>query len=134
VKLLFDENVSPRLTELLAAEYPESTHVRDVGLTGKPDEQIWDYARDNGLTIVSKDDDFRQRSFLKGAPPKIVWLQVGNAECDGQGRDAVAGKGRLTINFHHGCLLDGICDSTKNLRFDVRTKRRVEPSRIVCPP
>jgi predicted nuclease of predicted toxin-antitoxin system len=79
VKLLFDENVSPRLTDLLAAEYPESRHVRDVGLAGQPDQQIWNYARDNGLTIVSKDDDFRQRSFLNGAPPKIVWLQVGNA-------------------------------------------------------
>jgi predicted nuclease of predicted toxin-antitoxin system len=29
--------------------------------------------------IVSKDNDFRQRSFLDGAPPKIVWLSVGNA-------------------------------------------------------
>jgi predicted nuclease of predicted toxin-antitoxin system len=31
------------------------------------------------LTIVSKDNDFRQRSFLEGAPPKIIWLSVGNA-------------------------------------------------------
>ena len=29
--------------------------------------------------IVSKDDDFRQRSLVEGAPPKVVWLQVGNA-------------------------------------------------------
>ncbi|MFO1029536.1 MAG: hypothetical protein U1F60_00520 [Planctomycetota bacterium] len=29
--------------------------------------------------IVSKDDDFQQRSFLRGAPPKVVWLVVGNA-------------------------------------------------------
>jgi predicted nuclease of predicted toxin-antitoxin system len=29
--------------------------------------------------IVSKDDDFRQRSFVEGAPPKVVWLKVGNA-------------------------------------------------------
>jgi predicted nuclease of predicted toxin-antitoxin system len=33
----------------------------------------------NGFTIVTKDDDFRQRSFLSGAPPKIVWLSIGNA-------------------------------------------------------
>jgi len=79
VKLLFDENLSPRLNELLRDEYPDSAHVRDVGLTGSPDARIWDHARDNGFTIVSKDDDFRQRSFLEGAPPKVVWLQVGNA-------------------------------------------------------
>jgi len=79
VKLLFDENLSPRLTGLIGDEYPNSTHVRDVGLTGATDARIWDHARANGFAIVSKDDDFRQRSFLEGAPPKVVWLQVGNA-------------------------------------------------------
>ena len=28
---------------------------------------------------MSKDTDFRERSYLEGAPPKIVWLDVGNA-------------------------------------------------------
>lgn len=79
MKLLFDENVSPNLSGLLSDEYPRSIHVRDADLRGALDSQIWDYARDHGYVIVSKDDDFRQRSFLEGAPPKIVWLQVGNA-------------------------------------------------------
>jgi len=79
VKLLFDENVSPRLVGLLGVEYPASTHVRDAGLKGAADSLIWEYARDHGYVIVSKDDDFRQRSFVEGAPPKVVWLQVGNA-------------------------------------------------------
>jgi predicted nuclease of predicted toxin-antitoxin system len=79
VKLLFDENVSSKLVALLAEEYAESAHVRDVGLQGAPDHLIWEHARVNGFVIVSKDDDFRQRSFVQGAPPKVVWLQVGNA-------------------------------------------------------
>jgi len=79
VKLLFDENVSRRLVALLANEYPGSTHVRDAGLRAAADSLIWEYARDQGYVIVSKDDDFRQRSFLEGAPPKVVWLQLGNA-------------------------------------------------------
>ena len=79
MKLLFDENVSPRLVGLLVGEYPGSTHVRDAGLKGAADSLIWEYARDHGYAIVSKDDDFRQRSFVEGAPPKLVWLQVGNA-------------------------------------------------------
>ena len=78
VKLLFDENLSPKLAELVAGEYPGSTHVRDVGLRGAADPVVWEHARDHGFVIVSKDDDFRQRSFLAGAPPKVVWLQVGN--------------------------------------------------------
>ena len=79
MKLLFDENVSPKLVGLLEEEYPGSAHVRDLGLKGAPDGRIWDHARENGFVIVSKDDDFRQRSFLQGAPPKVIWLQVGNA-------------------------------------------------------
>jgi len=78
VKLLFDENLSHRLVGLLQGEFEGSTHVRSAGLGGAPDTSIWNYARDNGFAIVSKDDDFRQRSFLNGAPPKIVWLRIGN--------------------------------------------------------
>lgn len=28
--------------------------------------------------IVSKDADFHQRSFVLGAPPKVIWIQRGN--------------------------------------------------------
>jgi predicted nuclease of predicted toxin-antitoxin system len=79
LKLLFDENLSHRLRDLLQTEFPGSEHVRNVGLVGTDDARIWEYARDHALTIVSKDNDFRQRSFLDGAPPKVIWLQVGNA-------------------------------------------------------
>jgi predicted nuclease of predicted toxin-antitoxin system len=78
VKLLFDENLSPKLAEDLASEFPGSVHVRSVGLRGANDQQVWDYARAQGFAIVSKDTDFRERSFLEGFPPKIVWLDVGN--------------------------------------------------------
>ena len=79
MKLLLDENMSPRLVGLLEQEYPGSAHVRDLGLAGAPDSTIWGHARSHGFVIVSKDDDFRQRSFVEGAPPKVVWLQVGNS-------------------------------------------------------
>lgn len=42
------------------------------------DSAIWDYAQQNGFTIVSKDADFQQRSLLYGSPPKFIWLRVGN--------------------------------------------------------
>ena len=32
--------------------------------------------------IVSKDDDFHQRSFLYGHPPKVVWLRLGNCSTE----------------------------------------------------
>jgi predicted nuclease of predicted toxin-antitoxin system len=79
VKLLFDENLSPRLVELLAAEFPDSIHPERLNMRGAPDIAIWTYARDHGYTIVSKDNDFRQYALLYGPPPKVVWLSVGNA-------------------------------------------------------
>jgi predicted nuclease of predicted toxin-antitoxin system len=78
MKLLFDENLSPKLPGLLAALFPGTAHVRECGLLGFPDEDVWEYARANGFTIVSKDSDFQQRSLLYGHPPKFVWLRIGN--------------------------------------------------------
>jgi predicted nuclease of predicted toxin-antitoxin system len=78
MKLLFDQNLSPRLTRLLADIYPESIHVREVGLREADDLVIWEYAVVHGYAIVSKDSDFQQRSLLHGAPPKFIWLRVGN--------------------------------------------------------
>ena len=79
MKLLFDANLSPALVTRLGAEYPGSLHVRDVSLRSATDAQIWDYARTHGFVIASKDTDFRDRSFVEGFPPKVIWLDVGNA-------------------------------------------------------
>ena len=79
MKLLFDENLSPRLIGVLESEYPNSRHVEALGLRGAADFTVWDAARDGGFVIVSKDNDFRQLSFLHGHPPKVVWLSIGNS-------------------------------------------------------
>lgn len=79
MKLLFDENLSHRLVELVASSFPESTHPDLVDLRGASDADMWLYARTHALVIVSKDNDFRQRAFLLGPPPKVIWLAVGNA-------------------------------------------------------
>ena len=79
MKLLFDENVSPRLVIDLESDYPASAHAREIGLRGTEDRRIWDHASTHGFIIVSKDTDFRERSYVEGSPPKIIWLDVGNA-------------------------------------------------------
>jgi len=78
VKLLFDENLSPRLPELLAAFFPESAHVHSCGLASADDTAIWNFAKSNGFSIVSKDSDFAEMSVLLGSPPKVIWLRVNN--------------------------------------------------------
>lgn len=76
--LLFDENLSPPLPRRVAAVFPGGVHIREVGLARADDSAVWDYARIHGLSVVTKDDDFRQRSFLHGAPPKVIWVHLGD--------------------------------------------------------
>ncbi len=78
MKLLFDENLSPKLVQRLADLFPDSVHVRDVGLKTAADPLVWEYAKAGDLMIVSKDSDMRQRSFVFGYPPKVVWVRLGN--------------------------------------------------------
>lgn len=82
MKLLFDQNLSYRIVEKLAGLYPESAHVRLLGLDRVDDEAIWNFARINDYVIVSKDSDFHQRSFLRGFPPKVIWVRCGNSSTD----------------------------------------------------
>lgn len=78
MKLLFDQNLSPRLVALLADVFPQSRHVRDAGLERADDLTVWRFALAHGLAIVTKDSDFQERSQIAGSAPKIVWIRRGN--------------------------------------------------------
>lgn len=78
MKLLFDENLSFRLCDLLSDLFPGSVHVRDVGLERADDRAIWAYAAATDLTIASLDSDFAEMAAVFGPPPKVVWLRTGN--------------------------------------------------------
>ena len=77
MKLLFDQNLSPRLTLSLADIFPDSAHIRDVGMKDATDTIIWEYAKKNGFVIVSKDSDFQARSLLLGQSAKIHLVASG---------------------------------------------------------
>jgi predicted nuclease of predicted toxin-antitoxin system len=68
MKLLFDQNVSPRLARRLADIYPDSLHVREVGLRDADDAEIWEYAKLHGFSIVSKDWDSNSAVSSTGIP------------------------------------------------------------------
>ena len=80
--LLFDENLAARIAGALSDIYPGSCHVGDVGLLGVADHAIWQHARENGLVIVSKDEDFHRLSILHGPPPKVIWIRLGNCSTE----------------------------------------------------
>lgn len=78
MKLLLDENLSDRIIHRIIDLYPDSEHVKTLGLVNTDDAMIWEYAKANDFMIVSKDSDFHQRSLLYGHPPKFIYLRVGN--------------------------------------------------------
>lgn len=78
MKLLLDQNLSPRLVKALADLYPGSAHLQDVGLDRASDVEVWTYALKESYAIVSKDSDFNERAMLYGPPPKVIWIRRGN--------------------------------------------------------
>ena len=78
VRVLLDENLSERLVPALMDVFPEVVHVRTLGLGGAHDAAIWDHAIRDGRLLVTKDEDFIAMSVVRGAPPKVVWLNIGN--------------------------------------------------------
>jgi predicted nuclease of predicted toxin-antitoxin system len=78
MKLLFDENLSPKLPNRLSNLFPNSLHVRDVGMKATIDPIVWDSEKENNLMVVSKDADLHVLSLVFGNPPKVIWLRLGN--------------------------------------------------------
>lgn len=78
VKLLFDQNLSPKLVNNLADIYPKSNHLDLLGLGTADDVIVWKYAEQNGFIVVTKDADFADLSVLFGFPPKVIWIRRGN--------------------------------------------------------
>jgi predicted nuclease of predicted toxin-antitoxin system len=69
---------SPRLVAALAAEFPECAHVHELGLARAADDVVFEFARTQGFTIVSKDSDFVDLALARGFPPRVLWLRIGN--------------------------------------------------------
>lgn len=76
MKLRFDANLSPKLVGKLVSLFPGSVHIFDTGLVRyTPDETVWEYAKANGLVIVTADADFLGLVQQRGAPPRVVRLE-----------------------------------------------------------
>jgi len=79
MKILLDANISWKLVNKLTPVFGECAHVDSIGIkVPAKDEQIWQYALDNGYIIVTKDNDFLKLLESKGFPPKVVLIRTGN--------------------------------------------------------
>ena len=73
-KYLIDVNLPYYFSLWNTSEYLHQKDIDDMWL----DEQIWEYAKENDLTIISKDSDFANRILLKNPPPKVIHIKLGN--------------------------------------------------------
>ncbi len=78
MKLLFDQNLSPKLAKYFEGYFNASQHLQDIGFNASDDHSVWEFAQKNGFTIVTKDSDFNNLVSFLGFPPKVIWLRRGN--------------------------------------------------------
>lgn len=73
-RFLIDVNLPYRFSVWSGVDF---AHMRDIGETWT-DSQIWQYARERDMAIVSKDTDFSDRAMINAPPPRVVHLRIGN--------------------------------------------------------
>ncbi len=79
MKLLLDANLSWRMIAVLKQHFDDCFHVDNISITvPAKDAEIWEYAKQNDLIIVTNDEDFIDFINIKGFPPKVVLLRTGN--------------------------------------------------------
>ena len=106
MKLLFDQNLSPQLVLNLEDLFPDSNHVYAVNLDRALDGEVYEYARREGFTLVTKDADFSDLNTLCGFPPKVVWIRRGNC--------STATIGDI-LRRHYDDIMNLESDSTKGV-------------------
>lgn len=105
MRLLLDENLSHHLVERLADIYPESQHVRQLGLTSAPDRIVLAYAELMEMVLVTKDTDFDDLAILRSDTAKILRLDLGNCTTDDVEHALRAIEPDLTSLFEDGRMV-----------------------------
>ena len=74
VKYIVDVNLPYRFSLWKSDEYIHQIDINDEWA----DEQIWNYAAVNNLTIITKDADFSNRIIFHQPPSKVIHIRFGN--------------------------------------------------------
>ena len=71
---LIDVNLPYYFSYWRSADYIHQTDQQNDA----EDYEIWQYAKERGMTIVTKDADFADRMLLSEPPPRVIHIRVGN--------------------------------------------------------
>ena len=74
MKLLIDQNFSKKVIESLGDLYPNSEHVSNLESIQLTDYNIWKYAFDKDLVLITTDSGFFNYSILADKAPKTIYI------------------------------------------------------------
>jgi predicted nuclease of predicted toxin-antitoxin system len=79
MRFLVDAQLPPALARFLEAHGCEAKSARDVGLREAEDATIWSFALAGKWIVVTKDEDFAERTIRVPSGPQVLWLRIGNS-------------------------------------------------------
>ncbi len=97
-QFILDNNLSVNLINQISELSTEISHVSIVALERSSDMEIWQYAKQNGYTIITKDSDFKTLSNLFDCPPKVIRVNCGN-QTNTYMRDMLLSKSNTIFRF-----------------------------------
>lgn len=99
-KYLIDVNL-PRFFSIWNSDL--YIHQYDLGDSWS-DTEIWAYAKENDLTIITKDSDFSTRIMMHTPPPRVIHVRVGNMKMK-QFYDTLSGLWPSVVSLNEGYKL-----------------------------
>ena len=79
MRILADMPISPRTVEFLKELGHEVTHAAELSMALSPDEDIVEFAKSQGLVILTEDLDFAAiLAVTRAIEPGVIILRVGN--------------------------------------------------------
>ena len=130
---LLDENISPALVRRLADIGVYAQSVPHVGLAGRADREIWNYALDHDFAVVRKNaQDFVELLNVDVHPGLIVFRESGLSQAEQWGRCGFVGRPqarnclqRRPPGGEYGHRLSGVSDREQGRRS--QDHRRILP-------
>lgn len=78
MRFIVDAQLPPALARSLSEKGHVAEHVGDIGLMTAADSAIWQFARQCGAVIITKDEDFPVQRLGGRHRSQVVWVRVGN--------------------------------------------------------
>jgi len=80
MKFLIDAQLPPVLVRVLRREGFDAFHLADLDLLEASDNVIWNLAKNQQYTLITKDEDFARNRKRDDQTPGLIWLRLGNCK------------------------------------------------------